>query len=65
MRSELTWTVKKGKPSGRPLGDSSDSDGTPLNTDAMSDAACDYYGIITHPTIDDIVRMIHAYWTEA
>jgi hypothetical protein len=51
------WTVKKGKPSGRPLGDLSGSDGTPLNTDA-SDAASDYYGKIVHPTVDDIVRMI-------
>jgi hypothetical protein len=62
---EAHWTVKKGKPSGRPLGDLSGSDGIPLNTDAMSDAASDYYGKIVHPTIDDIVRMIHAYWTEA
>jgi hypothetical protein len=58
------WTVKKGKPSGRPLGDLSGSDGTTLNTDAMSDAASDSYGKIVHPTIDDIVRMIHAYWTQ-
>jgi hypothetical protein len=33
--------------------------------DAMSDSASDYYGKIVHPTIEDIVRMIHAYWTEA
>ena len=59
------WTVKKGKPSGRPLGDLSGADGTPLNTDAMSDAASNYYGKIVHPTIDEIVRMIHDFWTEA
>jgi hypothetical protein len=59
------WRVKKDNPSGRPLEDFSGSDGSPLNTDAMSDAACDYYGKIIHPTIDDVVRMMHAYWTEA
>ena len=53
------WTVKKGKPSGRPLGDLSGADGTPLNTDAMTDKASRYYGKIIHPTIDEIVRMIH------
>ena len=58
------WTVKKGKPSGRPLGDLSGADGTPLNTDAMSDEASSYYGKIVHPTIDEIVRMIHDFWTE-
>jgi hypothetical protein len=62
---ESTLEVKKGKPSGRPLGDFSGLDGTSLNTDAMSDAASDYYGKIVHPTIDDIVKMIHAYRTEA
>jgi hypothetical protein len=59
------WTVKKGKPSGRPLGDLSGADGTPLNTDAMSDEASRYYGKIIHPTIDETVRMIHDFWTEA
>jgi hypothetical protein len=59
------WTVKKGKPSGRPLGDLSGADGTPLNTPLMSDYAGDYYGKIIHPTIDEIVRMIHDFWTEA
>ena len=59
------WTTKKGKPSGRPLGDLSGVDGTPLNTDETSDAASEYYGRIVHPTIDEIVRMVHDYWVEA
>jgi hypothetical protein len=58
-------TAKKGKPSGRPLGDLSGIDVTSLNSDAMSDAASGYYGKIVHPTIDEIARMIHDHWTEA
>jgi hypothetical protein len=37
------WTVKKRKPSGRPLGDLSRVDGTPINTDETADAASDYW----------------------
>ena len=37
------WTKKKGKPSGRPLGDLTYIDGTPLNTPEMSDAAALHY----------------------
>ena len=59
------WTVKKGKASGRPLGDLSFVDGTPLNTDETADAATRYYGKIEHPTIEDIARMVHEFWTEA
>jgi hypothetical protein len=33
------WTTKKGKPSGRPLGDLNYVDGTPLNTDETAEAA--------------------------
>ena len=52
------WTTKKGKPSGRPLGDLTNVDGTPLNTPATADAATAYYGPITHPTIEDIAMMV-------
>lgn len=59
------WTTKKGKPSGRPLGDMSNVDGTPLNTRETADAATDYYGQIIHPTIEDIAQMVHEFWTAA
>ena len=59
------WTVKKGKPSGRPLGDLSKVDGTPINTDETADAASGYYGKIVHPTIEDIAVMIHDFWMAA
>lgn len=56
------WTTKKGKASGRPLGDLSYVDGTPLNTDETADAATLHYGKIVHPTIDDIACMIYSFW---
>ena len=56
------WTTKKGKASGRPLGDLTFVDGTPLNTDETAEAATEYYGKILHPTIEDIARMIHEFW---
>ena len=59
------WTTKKGKASGRPLGDLSNVDGTPINTDETAAAATAYYGQIRHPTIDGITTMIHEFWTEA
>ena len=59
------WTTKKGKASGRPLGDLSNVDGTPLNTDATADAATAYYGPIAHPTIEDIAIMVGSFWKEA
>ncbi len=58
------WTRKKGKASGRPLGDLSFVDGTPLNTPETSAAAADYYGAILHPTIEDIAQMVCRFWTE-
>ena len=58
------WTRKKGKPSGRPLGDLTFVDGTPLNTPETAAAATEYYGEITHPTIEDIAVMICNFWTK-
>ena len=55
------WTTKKGKASGRPLGDLTFVDGTPLNTDETAEAATEYYGRISHPTIEDIAKMIHEF----
>jgi hypothetical protein len=59
------WCTKKDKSSGRPLGDLSYVDGTPLNTDEMADAATRHYGQIVHTTIDDIANMIYAFWTDS
>lgn len=59
------WTVKKGKPSGRPIGDLSNVDGTQINTDETAAAATAYYGDIRHPTIDDIAVMIYEFWEDA
>lgn len=59
------WTVKKGKPSGRPLGDLSNVDGTKINTDETAAAATAYYGEIRHPTIDDIAVMVYEFWRAA
>lgn len=58
------WTRKKGKPSGRPLGDLSFVDGTPLNSPETAEAAAQYYGAIVHPTIEDIASMVCTYWTK-
>ena len=56
------WTRKKGKPSGRPLGDLIFANGTPINTPEMSDAAAAHCGAILHPTIEDISTMIWHFW---
>ena len=58
------WTRKKGKASGRPLGDLTFVDGTPLNTPETAAAAAEFYGAISHPTIEDISKMICKFWTE-
>ena len=63
--SKAHWTVKKGKPSGRPLGDLSNVDGTPLNTDQTAEAAVVYYGEIHHPTIENIAMMVYDFWAAA
>ena len=56
------WTRKKGKPSGRPLGDLTYVDETPVNTPAMSEAAAKHYGAIIHPTIEDIANFVCIFW---
>ena len=43
------WTVKKGKPSGRPIGDMTYVTGTPLNTLEATAEAASMYGDIEHP----------------
>lgn len=58
------WTRKKGKPSGRPLGDLTYVDGTPINTPETSEAAALYYGAILHPTIEDISLMVINFWMQ-
>jgi hypothetical protein len=63
--SKAHWTVKKEKPSGRPLGDLSNVDGTPLNTDQTAEAAVLYYGEIRHPTIENIAVMVYDFWAAA
>ena len=52
------WAKKKGKKSGRPIGDLSNGDGTPLNSEYAKLEAEKYWGIISHPTISDFVLMI-------
>ena len=56
------WTPKKGKPSGRPIGDLTYVTGTPLNSEETTAAAAEFYGTIKHPTIAEIVRMIMSFW---
>ena len=56
------WTPKKGKPSGRPIGDMTYVTGTPLNTPEATAAAEETYGPIKHPTIEDIAGMVLKFW---
>ena len=58
------WTPKKGKKSGRPIGDLTFVDGTPLNSDETTAASGAYYGTIIHPTIEVIIKMILRFWME-
>ena len=59
------WTPKKGKPSGRPIGDLTYVTGIPLNSEETTAAAAEIYGAIKHPTIAEIVRMMMFFWEEA
>ena len=58
------WAPKKGKASGRPIGDLSHVAGMPLNTPATTAAAEAHYGRIEHPTIEDIVRMVNEFHSD-
>ena len=59
------WAPKKGKPSGRPIGDLTYVSGSPLNTPATTAASAAFYGDIRHPTIEDIVNMVLDFWLKA
>ena len=52
------WAKKKGKRGGRPIGDLSNGDGTPLNSEYAKLEAKRRWGVIHHPTIADFVLMI-------
>ena len=56
------WTVKKGKPCGRPISDMTFVTGMSLNTAETTAAAAERYGLINHHSIDDIVKMIRDFW---
>lgn len=58
------WAPKKGKASGRPIGDLTHVAGMPLNTPETTAAAEAHYGRIEHPTIGDIVRMVNEFYRE-
>ena len=59
------WAPKKGKPSGRPIGDLTYVTGTPLNSEETTAAAAELYGAIRHPTIAGMVRMMISFWEKA
>ena len=63
--STAHWAVKKGKPSGRPIGDLSFVQGTPLNSPETTAEAAAFYGEIRHPTIESIVEMILHFWEKS
>ena len=61
--SPLAWTPKKGKASGRPIGDLSDGDGGhPLNSEETKVACESLWGPIVHPTLQQLVRMIFEFY---
>ena len=63
--SAAHWTIKKGKPCGRPIGDMTYVTGTPLNTPETTTAAAESYGQILHPTIEGITKMVLKFWDKA
>lgn len=58
------WTPKKGKKSGRPIGDLTFVDGIALNSDETTAASEAYYGVIVHPTIEVIIKMVLRFWKD-
>ena len=59
------WTPKKGKKSGRPIGDLTFVEGVALNLEETTAASELYYGAIIHPTIEVIIRMILRFWEQS
>ena len=60
---KASWTPKKGKASGRSIGDMSFRDGMPLNCEESKEIAESWWGKIELPTIDEIVIMILDFYT--
>ena len=58
------WTPKKGKKSGRPIGDLTFVDGMALNSDETTASSELFYGVIVHPTIEIIIKMILRFWEQ-
>ena len=58
--SPAHWAPKAGKECGRPIIDSTDSTSPypVLNSEEVSERAQVRYGVIRHPTIDDVVVMV-------
>ena len=63
--SKASWTPKKGKASGRSIGDMSFCDGTPLNGDESKLIAESWWGKIELPTIEEVVIMILDFYRAA
>lgn len=62
---KASWTSKKGKASGRSIGDMSFCDGTPLNCDESKQIAESWWGKIELPTIEEVVVMILDFYRAA
>ena len=60
---KASWTPKKGKASGRSIGDMSFCDGTPLNSDESKDIAEVWWGKTELPTIEDVVVMMLEFYS--
>ena len=60
--SAAHWTVKKRKPSRRPIGDLTYVAGMPLNSKATTTAVEKFFREIRHPTIGTIAAMILEFW---
>ena len=59
------WTPKKGKKSGRPIGDLTFVEGVALNSEETTAALELYYGAIIYPTIEVIIKMVQRFWGES